>query len=522
MEFDDLPENSLKTNADLMTAYMDSKGIDASPGTAISELVVKPGSLLFTKAEVSFQNALDNLDIKTADDIYAERLLSNYGLFVQTSGPGEGYILLLTDSDEDFVVRSDTIFSVGEYAILLERDYIGTVDYNSQSSDVYVPLKKYNEDLYYIMVEGFTSTDMTTPILAGTELSGGESITGLYSASVATSFRSAVTPRTLDDLKEEVTNGVSAKILAGPDHIKAMLEESDQLPVIDTSVVGMNDIEMLRDSKNIYGTSSGGYVDIYVKTSQLPDILEVEKTATRIGDNRYRLLIDKDDAPGFYYVKSIMYGTQSRSSDMSMFSYIFGVDTSNEVFIPGFPDTKDGRYSAYQNCSIEFDYEAIPEDDLSPSFSVELVYMPSIRAVQDFVADPTTRVPAADYVVKASVPLFMSVDLNVSYNPSDTIPDADKIATVVAEVVNKIPAGQRFLSGASISCAVHSIYPDAVVKLPVFMEAFFVDNEGSFHSIRSDSTLRIPDLADKGVTNKTATFVLNPSDVGVRLTGDKK
>ena len=522
MEFDNVPQESLKTNGDLMIAYMDSKGIDASPGTALNELVVQPGALLFTKAEDSFEKALNNLDLNTASDMYAERLLSNYGLFTQSAGPGEGFVLLLTDSDEDFVVRQDTIFSTGDYAILLGRDYIGTVDYNSQSPDVYVPLKKYNNELYYIMVEGFTSTDMTTPLLAGTELSGGESITGLFSASVATSFRSTTTPRTLDDLKEEVTNGVSAKILAGPDHIKALLEESNQLPVIDTSVVGMNDIEMLRDSKNIYGTSSGGYVDIYVKTSQLPDIIEVEKPATRVSEGRYRVLIDKDDAPGFYYVRSVVYGTQTKSSDMSMFNYTFGVDTSDEIFIPGFPETRDGRYSSYQNCAVEFDYEAVPEDDVSPVFTVEMVYMPSIRAVQDFVSDPATRAPAVDYVVKAAVPLFMSVDLNVSYNPADNIPDAEKVASAVANVVNSIPEGQRFLSGASISCAVNDIYPDAVVKLPVTMEAFFVDNVGAFHSIRSDSTLRIPDLAEIGVTNKTATFALNPRDVGVRLTGDKK
>jgi hypothetical protein len=205
-----------------------------------------------------------------------------------------------------------------------------------------------------------------------------------------------------------------------------------------------------------------------------------------------------------------------------MFSYTFGVDTSDAIFTPTFPEQRDGRYSSFQNCEVVFDYVGIDAGDNEPEFTVELVYSPSIEGVQNFISDPLTSAPAADYVVKAVVPLFTSISINVSYSSTGERPDEDVIAEEVAKAVNNVPMGQRFLSGAEIACAVTNIYPDTVVKLPVSIDSFMIDNEGTIRSKRSNNTLDIPDLPEQGITYLTASFMVSPSDVNVSLTGDKK
>jgi hypothetical protein len=522
MDITNLPQETVEQNSAVIEAYLKERGIAANAGTVIGELVTRPGSLLFTATEEEFKNTLNNIDLNTAKDPYAAAILSNYGLHEQEAGVGTGYLLLLTESDEDLVIRQSTTFTAGGYTINIDRDYIGTVDYSTLSEAIYVPLRRYDDTRYYMLIEGSTLRSLNSPILPGTILEPSTAITGLSSAEIATAFVSTQESRTLDDLKEEVINGVSAKILAGPAHIKALLEESSELSVTDVSVVGMNDIEMLRDSKNIYGTSSGGYVDIYVKTMPYASVIEVTKTAHEVSAGRYKVLLTKDDAPGFYFVKSVSYGDNPKTSDIGLFSYSFGVDLTDEVFVPTFPETTDGRYSAYQNCAVEFDYSGVPSDDTAPSFVLEVVYIPGIKSTQAFVADPETRTPAADYVVKAAVPLFTSVELNVSYEPSGGIPDVEIIKEAVAAKVNSVPMGQSFLSGAEIACAVSSIYSDVVVKLPVVMESYMIDNVGAFHRKRSIDTLEIPSLPEQGITNKTATFMINNADISVRLVGDKK
>ena len=515
-------EEEVESNAALITSYLRELGLDSSAGTALNGTVVEPGALLLTVPEMSFQKTLDNLDIETAEDVYAEQLLGNYGLETQTAGPGTGFITLLTKSTEDLVIRNTLSFRSNNYLIELDRDYIGTTNYLQGSPSIYVPLRKYNDEYYYILVKGTTATDMNSSILPGTVLTIDQATTNLEAAEVATSFATVRQSRTLDDLKEEVSNGVSAKILAGPAHIAAMLEESEEITVIDTSVVGMNDIAMLRDSKNIYGTSSGGYVDIYVKTAKFADTKEVLKQATEVSPGRYRVLINKDDAPGFYYVSSVSYNNITKTTDVGIFDYTFGVDLTDAIFVPTFPEPKDGRYSSFQNCSVEFDYAGVAAEDTSPEFILEVSYLPTLAGVQDFVSDPDTRTPAADYVVKAAVPLFLSIELNVSYESADDRPVEYSISEVVAEAVNSVPMGQSFLSGAEIACAVTDLYPNTVVKLPVIMEAFMIDNEGRFKRERSINTLDIPSWPEQGITDKTATFMVNPSNVSVRLIGDKK
>ena len=523
MDFNNKEQQSAyEENQALIASYLEAQNIDARPGTVINELVVKTCAGVFAGSEASFAKTLDNLDIQSAEDRYAEQILRNYGLETQTAGPGSGYILMLTDSDEDLVVRKTVNFLTGPYTIVLSRDYIGTKDYSDVSSEIYLPLKKYNEEYYYMLVPGVTTQDVLNPILPGTSLEPSQDVTGLVSAEVASPFLTTRKSRTLDDLKEEVVNGVSAKIMAGPAHIKALLEESEEIAVLDSSVVGMNDVEMLRDNKNIFGASSGGYVDIYTKTAEYAHSKEITKKAQRLSQDRYSVFINKDDAPGFYNINSVIYGDNTKTTDMDMFSYTFGVDQSEAQFESYFPETKDARFSSYQNCVVEFDYPGIPEDVTEPLFTLEVSYMPDIALVQDFVSDPETRTPSADYVVKAAVPVFMSIEVVVSYNITGDRPDEQIIKNKVAEVVNSVPQGQKFLSGAEIACAIQEEYPESVVKLPIVLDGFIFDNAGDIIYERSLNTLVVPSLPERGVTYRTAVFMVNPSNVDVRIVGDKK
>ena len=523
MDFNNTEQQAAyEENQALIASYLEGQNIDARPGTVINELVVKTCAGVFAGSEASFTKTLDNLDIQTAEDEYAAQLLKNYGLEVQSAGPGSGYMLMLSDSDEDLVIRKTVSFQTGSYTITLNRDYIGTKDHSDVSSDIYLPLKKYNEELYYMLIPGTTVQDVVNPILPGTALVPSQEVTGLVSAEVATPFLTTQKSRTLDDLKEEVVNGVSAKIMAGPAHIKALLEESDDISVIDSSVVGMNDVEMLRDNKNIFGASSGGYVDVYVKTAEYAHSKEITKKAQRVSENRYSIFMNKDDAPGFYNVNSVVYGDNTKTSDITMFSYTFGADQSDAQFKSYFPEPADARFSAYQNCVVEFDYDGIPEDVSEPEFTVNVSYMPNIELVQDFVTDPETRAPAADYVVKAAVPVFMSIEVVVSYVITGDRPDTDAIRDKVAEVVNSVPQGQKFLSGAEIACAIQELYPESVVKLPVILDGFIFDNAGNIVYERSINTLVVPNLPERGVTYKTTVFMVNPTNIDVKIVGDKK
>lgn len=523
MEFDtEAQQAAYDNNVDLITAYFDSLGIESRPGTVINEMLVKPCAGVFAGSEASFSKTLDNLDIATAEDDYAELLLSNYGLSVKEAGPGGGYLILVTDSEEDLVIRSTVVFNVGSYDIILDRDYIGTLDYDEElSSDIYVPLRKYSESSYYMLIPATTFQDLEGELLPGTVVVPDQGVTGLVSSEIATPFVPVTNPVTLPELKRMVTQGVSAKILAGPEHIKALLTQSDAVPVTDVSVVGMNEPEMLRDSRNIFGASSGGYVDIYVRTAPFAHKKVISRSALRDSDGKYSVFINKDDAPGFYYVDSVSYNDATPTTDITMFDYAFGVDQSGESFKSNFPTPEDGRFTACQNCVVSFYYEGVPPEDTEPVFNVTLVYIPGIRDTQDFVTDPETRAPGSDYAVKAVVPVFMSVSLVVSYSASDARPDEDEISNLVADTVNSVPMGRQFLSGAEIAGVVQDKYPGSVVKLPVVMDGVIFDNAGQLIMRNSNDTFTVPFLPERGISHRTTAFMATPADIDVRIIGDK-
>lgn len=515
----EIVEDIKNTNIELFTAALAEKNLDGGAGTALRGMVVEPASELNALNEAAFQATLNNLSIATAEDEYAEALLSNLGLRPKEAGEGAGFIIIITDSAEDLIVRQSTTFSGGGYDIFLARDYIGSLASSEFSEDVYTPLLRYDQNHYYMLVEGSTTQPMTKPLLSGTALAVDSALSDVSEIKTATEFQSTSRPVSLDELRSEVERGLAAKTLGGSAQIKALLTDSDEVSVLDVSVVGMNDPEMTRDHHSVYGASAGGCSDIYVRTTNYPSYITLLKTAERVGEGRFSVMFDKSEAPGFYFVKDINYGDLGLVGAESI-SYSFGADTSSELLEHRFPDPISARYSAFQNCSVEFTYANVPDSDTEPLFSFRLLVSPNIRKTQDFISSENNRDVSGDYVIKAAVPILTSVEIRLSHISSLPPPAESDVAAVVASVVNSIELGRRFISGAEIASAVSSEFPDMVVKLPVVLESLTVQLDGGFHHKRSLATLEAPDLPNLGATHRTTMFTTGPDDVSVVIAGD--
>ena len=507
-----------QTNIELYTSLMADKGVDASPGTSVYGLVVEPAAELSSFVEQAFRDILDNLDISTAEDEYATALLSNLGLYERSAGIGKGSLIIVVSSGEDVVIRQSTYFTAGSYRIVLNRDYIGSTDTGDLSDSVYVPLMKYDDNNYYMIVEGETVEDITTPLLAGTPTSALIDIENLVQIKTATEFKSSVSPVSLDDLRDSVASGVASKTLGGAEQIKALLTSEETLGVSDVSVVGMGDIEMTRDHDASYGAGSGGCVDIYIRTAGYPEKMVIRKTAVAVSDNLYKIFIDRREAPGFYMVSSMSYVESASKVDNGTISLEFGADVSGVERPPRFHKPIDARYSAFQNCEIRFECPAVVGDSLL--FDVELLVLPGVSTVCDYVRDPAIRDAASDYLVRAAIPCLLNVEVRISHEASAQAPDPHVIATQVTAAVNASAMGRGFLSGAELAEAVTAVYPDVVVKLPVVIEALTVLPSGSLHYQRSTDTFRLPELPDMGVGHKTVALFLKPDDVSVKISGD--
>lgn len=335
----------------------------------------------------------------------------------------------------------------------------------------------------------------------------------------------------LTSLTNRLLPGQAARALSGPVNMTAMLVNNPLFErVVADSVLGMGDAEMFRDKHSIFPGTTGGKMDWYVQTQELPQSVLLTKTATYMedagdGHGVWQFSIGRDDAPGFYDVTSIVqtdeadhlgsYPIESdnRMKDMS--------SLENDGFLPDVVTPLEAAYSRFQTTVIRFKDTDTPVTGLTPfvstrEYAVTVRAMPQIADIQDLVLDRSVRNPMGDCLVKAPVPCFLQVSCTVQLLPGQVEPDLDATKAEMAQMVNRtgflgvLPASrltriiQQYLVGGA--------YVDAVDVLGRLLRP-----DGTFRLIRSTETLQVPDEPERMVSARTVVFFLSPDDIAITV-----
>jgi hypothetical protein len=526
MSLENLDNNTVFESEELLAEWLNSynDSLDTSVGTVIRELLIKPAALYYTSTDTDINTVIDNLSITDGtDDDIIEKLLSNYNVVRKEGTTASGFISIYTSVNNNLYIPNTTVFTVGSEELVISDTYIGVANEEDVlDSSRYRVLRQYDDTTWFMTIPVTTANVTSAVISQGQTVTADTTLEDVTKIETASTFEGGSGQETTEEMKARAAEGITAKVPSGKAHVEALFTNLSSPTVYDTSVIGMGDSEMLRGRNNIYGINPGGRVDIYTRTGRYPSTIDLTLTGTLIDPDahQWKVLISKEDAPGFYLINKIEHdsvdGVKTYTGSVD---YTFTCDVSGETYIPDCGDGTQSRYTKFQTAECIFTFEDLGFTTLgdTTTFTVSVLLLPAINTLQDYISDPEFRNPAGDYLIKAPIPMFISVETVIKYGDTRETPDEETIKSAIADSINNIPMKRGYVTTTELSHAILQTDSNLIVQAPMILSGFLYDPSGEQHYYRSTDTLTVEEDLDQGVSANTVAFFCDPSSVSISL-----
>lgn len=509
--------------------------LDLSEGTVLRDVLVRKAAVFHTLNATDLDLLRQSMSMKAisenpelADPAMVDSVLSNFNIERDPGVKATGQITIVIGNLLTTSVPTGTIFKTGSIEYVTTRSFVGVTTAEAVLDETIHRLilpRKDGDFGFVIDVEAVQAGDIysvrrNTDFPIDTIL---PAPTGIVQAYATQDFSTGRNGQSNADLVAVFKNALSPKVLSGRTHIESTIRAL----VPDTkavSSIGYGDQEMVRDRHNIFAVSHGGKADLYVRTQSYPQTIVLTKTATLIdaGTKKLQVSILRDDAPGFYTVDAVLpFGSSTDESTLEITDDLRALDLTSieQEFVPDVISLVEGAYSRYQTGIVKFIDPTYDADD-PVDYQVYVTYMPAIKTIQDKVNNRSFRNPQADYLVRAPIPIFCTIGLNVQYSDPDNVPDQDAIKSAITEAVNALNFSLGRLPASIIHDAVYSVISKqtAMAVSPIDIICEIHKPGGEVLQLRSENMITVPNLPEEGVSSRTAVFLISNENIDVQVT----
>jgi hypothetical protein len=339
------------------------------------------------------------------------------------------------------------------------------------------------------------------------------SIYGLVSVEAYGNFTSGLPIETDKQLISRFKKNLGSYRLESPAGIANRL--SQEFPSFQTlSVCGANDAEMTRSKHNILGISTFGKADVYVRTSVGPEVKIGIVSGKKVSTGVWQLTLDNTFCPGFYKINSIIPAVHvgSLGGTLLIQNITYSVNNfigerNNEIY-----SYLDARFTKYQKAVVNFSYtESSPVAvGTSADFEVAVSYQPYIQEIQNLLLNSDERLVSSDYLVKAALPCFVSLQLGIVRKSANDTYDSLGLNSLKHDIfnyVNSIPFGEDLYASRIVDLC-HN-YNISRVDLPIVMTGDILCNDGTSITITDGDYLTIPTNIRQGVSKRTVQYFID-------------
>lgn len=510
--------------------------LDLSEGRVLRNLLIRPAAQFYSLNQLNIVNLQDSMSViaieanpALADPALVDAVLSNYRITRFPGALATGQITIVIQSFITTPVEAGTIFTANGLTYTTSQSYVGVTDPAAITSGQQFLIVRRNDGLFAFTIPvSATAVGTLYNAKQGTRFTSAPTIAGVVDLFATADFSGGLNQQSNQDLIDQFKLALSPAVFSGRANINSLLVSLFS-GLQATSIIGLGDPEMLRDRHNLFNISTGGKADIYARTARLPVGQVLTKTATLIDKIRqiWQFSIGRDDAPGFYSISSIL--PPNSTPDQGGFeivSEVRGLDltSTDGEFVPQIANIVEGAYSRYQTAVVQFvdnltDTTGLVDGTSQQQYQVTVLAMPNIADLQAIAVDRGRRNPQADYLVRAPVPAFSSVDLTVLYADPAPVPDVNAIKQAVVTRIS----GLNFLMGQLPASLIYQAVQEAIagtgtmVQAPIDIEVVIRKPNGELIRARSANEIIVPDLPADDVTSRTTIFYLGLNDVGVSV-----
>ncbi len=343
------------------------------------------------------------------------------------------------------------------------------------------------------------------------------SVPSFDSAFAATAFSGGLSEETDEELTERIRRAIPAKSLSSRASVAAYITEPGAFPdTLAISTIGFGDSEMQRTKRTGLNVS-GGAVDTYVRYNALPSTLAASLEAQVVsipagGKAVWQVVIGRDVAPGFYRVIGVK---DASGESLAISSFERGVDNSpiDGEQVPVIQSATDGAFSRYQTGTLQFESNStgLSLGD-TQNVSLEIEYTPNISAIQSKVGNRDYRFVGGDTLVRAAVPVYVSVMVTVHAKPGITLSNSADVKSAIANYFNT-SGFPGTLHTSRVAGLVNGYLPIGadVASVEVVLET--IKPDGSIDRRRQTGEIDALNDPANSTTARTCVFYCNPGSI---------
>jgi hypothetical protein len=513
-----LLENEQELQATLTEAF---PTFNWSVGTAFYSQIIQPWAVNLSSRDDAIDTVKNNMSliqVLNSDNPDAELtalLLSNYNIAPREGTVATGFMSVYFSGAGSVTISTGTTITCGDTAFVPQKTFIGvvgTITEQDTEEVSYIQATLIGENEYVFVIE-VDSVEATTAILGPGQVCTSDLSSSFISSIVtASTFSGGVLTETTAELLERAKLGITTSSNTGKDNIRSLVEASE-FNVLDSQVFGFGDASMLRDSHNNAGISTGGRADVYVATDSVIQKVITPITATRLSGTLWEAVIPSSLYAGAYGVDAVYDGSVSLIDTPLEHVLSFFTDNTRP-----FVDTAvEARYSKYQQLSVRF-YDSATLDTIETEkvYSFRVLYLPNIDDLQTYVEDPDIQASMADILVKAFVPIEVSIGVTIDYSQGITAPDAAALQTAVSSAVNGRRAGSSLMPASDVVYAVKNAFPEGIVRMPISMQGKIYLPDGTVGYSSDNDNISVPSGIE-GVDPGNTKFFASPDLVSITL-----
>ena len=515
-----------------LTAYIQANfpTADVTPGSALSELVVKLAATLqnqiynsiTTLSQVSsVQAALESTTPTITPTI--DEVASNYNVtrFAGTYSTGNLKTTLATN--QGIIISQGAQFIQPNLNLTYQTTQTYSYSNNSSTTNGLLPIYSQNGTYYIIVPVQASTVGSQYQVSDQTQFTLGTNITNSNIVTVAAygNFSSGLPEDTDQQLISKFQTSLANSTLFSSASITNYLTNNFS-GFQQVSVIGANDPEMVRSKENLFGISTFGMADLYVRTSVGSSSITITKTATKLtaasasSPATWQVNILNIDCPGFYSIAGILpapvNNTVNSAGTLVINSTTYGYSQLSNQRNNQINSVADAMFSSYQSAVVIFQYTDPTGVAVGStlSFNITFLYQPNILPIQQVFLNDATRPISSDYLVKAMLPCFCTVNITLARkNTTDTAASIG-VSTLQQSIYNYIN-GLPFGASVAASEIVNLCYelPISRVVLPIQLTGNIYTINQTNILLTSADELVIPTNIPNGVSPNTTGFLID-------------
>lgn len=494
--------------------------VDFSIGTVLYDLLVKPAAITFAAQETdldALRNSMSLLQVlqdPTAPESSVDNLLSNYNVVRRTGSRGTGLINFYVSTTQNVYVSETAVITCGSTQLNPTKSYVGVFGeiLTQDTEDVsYVQMRQFDENTYVFSIEATTIENTDTTLSPGQSCSISIQNSYIRRVEVGSTITGGSVEETNEELLIRAATSINSKVTTGRNNIQSLLEGNNSgVDVLDVGVFGMGDSEQLRDKANVAGIGTGGRVDVYCTTSAVPSFATVTLPGTKSSDGVWSIPIPRETYAGAYGVTEVRNGTRIYNAELTQ---VLGYELDDNA--PFITEPIHARYSKYQTLTVQFTATDIDESISELDFEVDVLFMPGLNTLQEYMQGADIRSYAFDTLVKGTIPVLVSVAATVEYAQGVTPPTIATLQQAVSDEINLQRMRVASLESSKVVYAIRDEFSAGEVRMPVTLSGRIFLPDGTTAYATDPNRLEVPE--DVGVSDRNTDFFCYPNNVEITL-----